>query len=512
MRNFRLGEWLPEPMTPLFESWLLARLEESELAAEARDFTLRPLPPYHINVNGWYFTSPIGGGVSPRNALSALLRHPLRIAALALSLSRPEAAEPILLAPLAKQWRERLLPRYQALVTTGQRQVTDASPMELMRLIDTIAEVAGDYLWAFSVVGGNAWKTEQALARFYQRRLLPQVRRSHQELLLGLPTTFPQTPSHAVQSLDWVRPTFGELASEPERTQAPDAEAGAAAKANARRRRLEETRLAAEATCRAALTGQPRQRRRFETLLALAQRYARLREEQAGWFTLGWPLMRRAVLRLGEELRGRGAIEQGDDVFFLTRQELVAALDPQLDTGGENPSPYSQGARDLPDLGVIVTERRQAWERQRRLSPPLTLGKPPGASLLASAVEAMRTPMVESVAHETASETLTGMPASPGRATGPARLILSPDDFARVRSGDVLVAQVTAPAWTPLFERVVAVVTDGGSLAAHASLVAREYGIPAVVGTGDATIRLHDGQLITVDGSAGVVELVERLT
>jgi phosphoenolpyruvate synthase/pyruvate phosphate dikinase len=80
-------------------------------------------------------------------------------------------------------------------------------------------------------------------------------------------------------------------------------------------------------------------------------------------------------------------------------------------------------------------------------------------------------------------------------------------DFGRFQPGEVLVARATAPAWTPLFARAVAVVTDGGTLAAHASLVAREYGIPAVVATGDATSRLSDGQLVTVDGGAGTVHL-----
>ena len=75
------------------------------------------------------------------------------------------------------------------------------------------------------------------------------------------------------------------------------------------------------------------------------------------------------------------------------------------------------------------------------------------------------------------------------------------------RDGEVLVARLTAPAWTPLFGRAAAVVTDGGTLAAHASLVAREYGIPTVVGAGDATLRLRDGQTVTVDGGAGTVEL-----
>jgi rifampicin phosphotransferase len=103
---------------------------------------------------------------------------------------------------------------------------------------------------------------------------------------------------------------------------------------------------------------------------------------------------------------------------------------------------------------------------------------------------------------------LVGEPASPGRASGTVRIVRGPDDFRSFRDGEVLVAGLTAPAWTPLFGRAAAVVTDGGTLAAHASLVAREYGIPAVVGAGEATLRLRDGQAVTVDGSAGTVELV----
>jgi pyruvate,water dikinase len=104
---------------------------------------------------------------------------------------------------------------------------------------------------------------------------------------------------------------------------------------------------------------------------------------------------------------------------------------------------------------------------------------------------------------------VTGMAASPGRATGPVRVIRRVEEFDRLQPGDVLVSPATTPAWTPLFQRAVAVVTDVGSLVAHASLVAREYGIPAVVGTGDATARLRDGQVVTVDGARGIV-YVER--
>ena len=90
------------------------------------------------------------------------------------------------------------------------------------------------------------------------------------------------------------------------------------------------------------------------------------------------------------------------------------------------------------------------------------------------------------------------------------RLLRGPAEFDALRPGEVLVAPATAPAWTPLFARAAAVVTDTGGVLAHTSLVAREYGIPAVVGTGDATVRLRNGQVVTVDGDAGVVQVQPR--
>lgn len=487
MRNFRLGEWLPEPVTPLCDTWLLPRLEEAAFVAQARDVGLRPLPPYHVTVHGWYFSSPIGAGVRIRPALGALARHPLRIAAVPLSLIWPQFTDRVLLARLAAQWREQLLPRYQQLVAAGERRVEAASPPELTRLVDGVADVAGEYLWLLSAVGGHAWKCERALASFYRQRLEARVGRSHQELLRGLPSPFPEPPPHAVQSLDWVRPTLGESA------QATGTAAAASPAAAARHRRMEQERDTAEAACRQVLRGTPRRLRQFEALLALAQRYAILREEQAGWFTLGWPLLRRVVLRLGDELCQRAVIEHAEDVFFLTRSELQAGLDSRSPQAG--------------DRRLTVGSRRHEWERQRRLSPPLTLGKAPGERLLAGAAEAMRTGGAPHPASQEGADVLTGMPASPGRATGPVRVVRGPDDFPRFQPGEVLVSQATTPAWTPLFERAAAVVTDGGSLAAHASLVAREYGIPAVVGVGDATAHLEEGQVVMVDGSAGVVEL-----
>jgi pyruvate,water dikinase len=104
-------------------------------------------------------------------------------------------------------------------------------------------------------------------------------------------------------------------------------------------------------------------------------------------------------------------------------------------------------------------------------------------------------------------KTIKGVAASPGVVTAPARVVHGPEDFAAMNTGDVLVAPMTTPAWTPLFVRAAAVVTDVGGPLSHGSIVAREYGIPAVLGTGVATRQIENDQIVTVDGSAGTVHL-----
>jgi pyruvate,water dikinase len=103
---------------------------------------------------------------------------------------------------------------------------------------------------------------------------------------------------------------------------------------------------------------------------------------------------------------------------------------------------------------------------------------------------------------------LNGAGASPGVAEGTARVVLGADDFARVRAGDVLVAATTTPAWTPLFPSLAALVTDTGGILSHAAVVAREYGIPAVVGAAGATATIPHGAHVRVDGTTGEVALV----
>jgi pyruvate,water dikinase len=106
-------------------------------------------------------------------------------------------------------------------------------------------------------------------------------------------------------------------------------------------------------------------------------------------------------------------------------------------------------------------------------------------------------------------EVIAGQGTSPGRVSGVARVIHGPHEFALMRQGDILVTKITTPAWTPLFALAAGVVTDVGGPLSHGSIVAREYQIPAVMGTGVATARIHSGQRVAVDGDAGTVTLVD---
>jgi pyruvate,water dikinase len=242
-------------------------------------------------------------------------------------------------------------------------------------------------------------------------------------------------------------------------------------------------REAAEAAARAALAGAPRQLRAFERLLADAQHIVPIREEQVAELTLPWPAMRRAVLRIGQALVERGVIGDTEDVFFLTRAEALAGL-----------------AGDGQAGAVDVDARRRLRTEQARLVPPVLIGH------MARPLRRFWDNYPRMFGADPSPEAIvSGVPASAGRVTGPVRVIRGPDEFDRLQAGEILVAPLTAPAWTPLFARAAAVVTDVGSPAAHASIIAREYGIPAVVGCVDATSRLRDGMVVTVDGRTGNV-------
>jgi hypothetical protein len=326
------------------------------------------------------------------------------------------------LSDLELQWRDTQYPRYRKLVADAAADAETATPPRLAELVDIVGREAGIYLWYLAVVGGSAWKMEACLTRFARQHLaeaLPQQDGGAQVLLRGLPGTQPLAVPHAVQSVDWYHPVAGELPSDQPLSATVDG----------RHRELAEQRAAAEQRSRKLLADRPRVLSDFDRLLEVTQRYAVIREEQARDFTLGWPVLRTCARRLGQYLTGLGVIERPDEVFFCTRNEINSAL-------ADIRAPIS-----------AVDQRCELWQRQRRLSAPLTLGRP--ARLIGDVID--RAVQEARGAAEPAEGVILGHPASAGRATGPVHIVYGPDDFAAFGDGDVLVAKATSPAWTPLF-------------------------------------------------------------
>jgi pyruvate,water dikinase len=148
-----------------------------------------------------------------------------------------------------------------------------------------------------------------------------------------------------------------------------------------------------------------------------------------------------------------------------------------------------------------VEERRAYARAAERVTPPPVL--PPSSKVMGISMDQV----IAADESSQTGDTLKGVGTSAGQVTAPACVLHGPEDFSQMQPGCVLVAAITTPAWTPLFPMAAAVVTDIGGPLSHGSIVAREYGIPAVMGTGVATRRIQNGQTVTVDGAAGTVTL-----
>ncbi|PNI09465.1 phosphoenolpyruvate synthase [Arthrobacter sp. AFG7.2] len=244
----------------------------------------------------------------------------------------------------------------------------------------------------------------------------------------------------------------------------------------------------------------PRRRAAFLRLLRWAQLVAPIREDALADVGLAWPLLRRMLLELGNRLVTSNVIAGPTDVFWLRFQELEAAVRfglAEQDAGA--PAVAITGA-DRPVRAAAVEERRMLWRGQAKAAAPQMLPERPWME------KAIGSMMPAGSQHQ-AGDVIKGVGASSGRVSAPVRLLRGPQDFGQMQPGDVLVARITTPAWTPLFAMASAVVTDVGGPLSHSSIVAREYGIPAVLGTGVATQRLATGQQVSVDGDAGTVTI-----
>jgi phosphohistidine swiveling domain-containing protein len=218
----------------------------------------------------------------------------------------------------------------------------------------------------------------------------------------------------------------------------------------------------------------------FKWILKQTQVHTRERDTMHFEMTRLFPPIRRLMLELGERWQARGLLDKSEDVFFLEINEMMAMA--------KSPQPMQDKVRAGQDAFQYA---------QRHACPDIIRQGEEIYSAGGSAVEI-------------GASGLRGVAGSPGVATGVTRIIRGPEEFSRLKKGEILVAPITNPVWTPLFAVASAVITEVGGILSHGAIVAREYGIPAVMSVVGATSLLHDGQRITVDGTKGLVYLEEE--
>ncbi|MCC6793241.1 MAG: hypothetical protein IT336_16270 [Thermomicrobiales bacterium] len=250
---------------------------------------------------------------------------------------------------------------------------------------------------------------------------------------------------------------------------------------------------------RARLEGYPDAvREQFETMVSAARAAYFLQEEHNFYIDQqSQALSRLLFLRLGARLAESGVLGKADDIFMLHMEELKLIVSRELDED------------QIGAARMLVLEREADLERSAKLAPPAYIGAapegpPPSDSVMGRAMLRFFGGLP---ARSTGTNQIAGHAGSRGIVTGAARVARTLDEAKALQPGEILVAITTMPAWTPLFGTAAALVTEVGGPLSHAAIVAREYGLPAVVGAVAATQRIVTGQVITVDGSAGLVTI-----
>lgn len=531
-------EHMPDPLSPLFaelyledglDASIVNLMNEMEMPFDIELFVRRPL---FVTVNGYAY---LRADYRLRWRLIWLVPQ---ILYWYVGLLRR------LLPTVISHWRDERMPAYLATVERWKgRDLASMSDQELLSGVRALSLADAIYWFDVSIVVGVAKVTDGLLNRFLTSRAVrgdvtsgmflrgfPSTTLQAQEDLEGIASRIHEADSlrdlviatpagellgvlnqssqpdarlvvdelhryldrygHQIYTLDFVEPTQGE---------APlpvllslktlvggdryDTRARLAAMAAERETRITET----------AESLGPLRRWVFRTLLRWAQRYGPHREEALFYLGAGWPTLRRLALELGRRLVEAGTLTTPDDVFYLESRELAEASTARAE------------GRAYPDLAQHAERRRELREARKTLHPPVMVpvkSRYKFGPLDMSVFESQKRNVSDAA-------TLDGFAVSPGKVTGSATVILSPADFAHMKPGTILVCPTTTPAWTPLFGQATGLVTDVGGVLSHGSIVAREYGIPAVLGTGNITQRIISGQQITVDGDTGTVTILE---
>ena len=210
------------------------------------------------------------------------------------------------------------------------------------------------------------------------------------------------------------------------------------------------------------------------------------REEALFYMGLAWSTFRPLARELGRRLVAVGTFDRPDDVFYVTSEDLARAIEAKAN------------GRPILELSETAAEQRRLRALRFRMGQPAAI--PPVKH---------KGPLSTVVSNAEGDDVLRGFAVSPGTVTGTASVVMTPNDFGKMKPGSILVCPLTTPAWTQLFPHAIGLATDIGSILAHGSIVAREYGIPAVLGIGDVTQRVKSGQRIAVDGNRGTVTILD---
>jgi pyruvate,water dikinase len=251
-----------------------------------------------------------------------------------------------------------------------------------------------------------------------------------------------------------------------------------------RRARLRQEAARLLAAVRERLADRPDDLDELERRFELARDVGPLTEVHNYWIDrMSQDRLRSLALRVGRRLVHGGSISDPSDVLYLHRDEITELI------------------RTPADRTTTIAERRAEHARQRTLNPPSKLGRAEPDFGLTSRFDVPREEAGD-------ARELKGTGASAGVVRGPARIALGPEDFERIHRGDIIVCPSSNPSWVPVFAIAGGLVTNTGGVLAHAAVVAREFGLPAVVGVAGATHRIADGQMVEIDGTAGTVRLL----
>lgn len=243
------------------------------------------------------------------------------------------------------------------------------------------------------------------------------------------------------------------------------------------------TRVATQRDCLNQITGiyAPAKKWLLRKLFRYNEIYMSLRDNHRFYYDRIWWLLRRVYVEKGQRLFRRGLLQDPDDVFFLVRKEI---------------GDLSRGSLPADQAAIRIAIRREEWIKTLKEQPPKFLRRG-------------YVPDDEQVSAGTTGKRLVGLAASAGQVTGHARIIYDVSELARVGKGDILVTRQTDPSWTPAFARLSGLVLETGGVLAHGASLCREFNVPCVTVVERATRLIHDGDMITVNGGLGIVEIIE---